>query len=79
MLNPFCDAAVAKFTSYVAESFELEDLPSLALAVKIKEKEFLEGKSTLTLIQLEPGVAFILIVLINLVLCRHRTREYYCT
>jgi hypothetical protein len=46
---------------------ELEDLPYLALAIKIKEKEFLEGKSTLLLIQLEPGVAFILIVLINLV------------
>jgi hypothetical protein len=38
-----------KIHHYVAAPFELEDLPSLALAVKIKEKKFIEGKSTLIL------------------------------
>jgi hypothetical protein len=50
MINLFCDAGIAKSTNYVAAPFELEYLPSLILAVKIKDKEFIEGKSTLILI-----------------------------
>jgi hypothetical protein len=40
---PLCSSC--KIHHYVAALFELEDPPSLALAVKIKDKEFIEGKS----------------------------------